>query len=170
MKGGNLFDGLPHDPLDRRSIAHPTHDHLSTDSECLREQGGNPTFVGAEMHVARTHGQPIPLSDCRAHLNHHAEIEIVHKLPNQRRLLVIFLAKQGEMGLHNPEEFRHHRDDAGEVMRPGFAFPSARERQHRHGRLEALGIHGASRGFKTDIHPFLAAQCTISGNWAGIRG
>ena len=103
-------------------------------------------------------------------MNPHAEIEIVHKLPNQRCLLVIFLAEQSQMGLHDSEEFRHHSADAGEVMRSGLAFPSARERRHRHGRFEALGIHGQGRGFKTDIHPFLAAQCTIAGNWAGIRG
>jgi hypothetical protein len=157
MNGGFLLDGLPHDPLDRRHVAHPTHDPLSTDSERLREQGGNPTFVEAKIDVARTHGQPIPLSDCRAHVNRHPEIEIVHKLPNQRCLLVIFLAEQSQMGLHDSEEFRHHRGDAGEVMRPGLAFPSAAEPRHRHGRLEALGIHIQDCGFKTDIHPFLAA-------------
>ena len=72
------------------------------------------------------------------------------------------------MGLHHSEEFRHHRGDAGKVMGPSLAFPSARERRHRYRRLEALVIHALGRRFKTDIHPFLAAEGTIVGNRAGI--
>jgi hypothetical protein len=136
MDGRFLFDRLPHAPLDPRHIAHPTLDHLPTGLECLREQWSYPTFVGAEIDVARTHGQSIRLSDCRAHLNHHAEIEIIHELPNQRGLLVIFLAEQGEMGTHHPEEFRHYRGDAGKVMWPGRSFPSTSDLRNRHDSLK----------------------------------
>src|SRR4029078_8065328 len=99
-----LFDGLPHVPLDRRNVACPTYDRLLTGSERLREQGSNPTFLRFEIDIVRTHGQAVPLSDCLAYLNRYTEIEILRKCSNQYCLLIIFLAEQGEMGLHHSEE------------------------------------------------------------------
>jgi len=70
------------------------------------------------------------------------------------------------MGSHHPEEFRHHRGNAGEVMRSGFAFPSARERRHRHGRWNPSGYMARAVGSKQTSTP-LAAQCTNRGQSGG---
>src|SRR5262245_58967415 len=170
MNGGYLLDGLSHHPLDRCHVVHSTYDHLLTSLESLKEQGGNSTFVGAEVHVSRTQSQPIRLSDCSAQPNHHTEIQILHKLPNQRGLLVVFLAKQGDMGLYDPEKFRHYRGDPSEVMRPDRPFPSTSNHGNRHSCLKAFWIHVPGSRLKADIDSFLAAQCTIASNRAGIRG
>ena len=71
------------------------------------------------------------------------------------------------MGAYDSEKFCYHCGDAGEVLWPGFTFPSSRERRQRHDRLKALGIHDSGCRFKTDIYPFLSAKCAIfrNGPW-----
>jgi len=81
----------------------------------------------------------------------------VDKLPNQRGLLVIFLAEPGEMRLHDSEEFRHHRRNTSEVMRPGCSFPSTSDHRNGHDGLKICGVHASGSGLKTDIHSFLSA-------------
>ena len=163
-----LLDRLPHDALDRRSGPSSSLNGQATGLEGSVEDGGSLAVIRGEVPIARTHREPVLLPYGWPDVDGHPKIQIGDEPLHHRCLLVIFLAEQGEMGSHDPEKFRHHRGDAGEVMRPGRSFPSARKRRHRHDGLKAFGVHRLGRRFKTDIHPFFATQRTIAGNRARI--
>ncbi len=143
-------------------------DGLATGLEGSVEDGGGPAVLRGEIAVARTHRESVLFPHRGPDIDSHPQIQIDDEPLHQCCLLIIFLAEQGEIGSYDPEEFRHHRGDTGEVMRSDFTLPPARERRHRHGRLKAPGIHGPGRRFKTHIHSFLATERPIAGNRAGI--
>ena len=154
-----------------RSIAATSRIHLRSSVYRLRvpeRARGQSTFVGTEINVARTHGQPIPLSDCRR--NRIATPRLRSCTSCRTSALVGSLSgrtrRDGAVRsrkVSSPPWRLRRSDEAGPLL------PIGARARHRHGRLEAFGIHSRGHGFKTDIHPFLAAQCTIAGDRAGYE-
>ena len=72
-------------------------------------------LFAAQAHVAARQRQPVGLADGGADLDPHRDVEVAHDAADDRDLLRVLLAEEGDVGLGDVQQLRDDGGDAGEV-------------------------------------------------------
>ena len=116
----------------------------------MDDRGLSPV-IDAQIAVPRAHCKAVRLAHRGKHHDVYIHVQAFDHPPDDRALLVVLLAKERLVRLHNVEKLCHHRGHAAEVSRPYRAFQNIRDPLNRDedGRSsgyipEALGMNRTS--------------------------
>ena len=81
-----------------------------------------PAVLLRQVRIAARHREPVRLAHGRDTDDLDADIEVAHHPPDQRELLRVFLAEDGDVGADEMQQLRNDGQDAVEMTRPMRAF------------------------------------------------
>ena len=112
---------------------------------------GVDTLIGREVGVARAQSQAVGLTHGGHTHDLHGNKQIFRHAADDRQLLAVFLAKDGEVRPAEQQQFGHHRADPPKVGRTGNAAEPGCQRRRFHLGGVAFRVHGGGVGHEEHI-------------------
>ncbi len=159
-------------PLDVCNVGVPRLEPPARAIECAIHRRRPGALVGTQVAIARAQREAVLGPYGRGTDDLHRQAEILHRGADDRQLLVVLLAEDRDVRLHEVQQLHDDRGDALEVPRTESATEDVRQLRHVHDRAagRALRIHLVDRRQEQHVRAELGQQRGIIVRSARVRG